>query len=182
MSTELDRAWEVFWDLDTDEPSSEESCTGLATVIGHIMLAVGALEQFQAKQRVLLDSLSGTPITGKSVAGGQLRPMTDPFKVAEDFKIPGFDPNSKRQVLGLKLASAQLDLAHQLGARRRALGMTLPDVAAAMKESESYVAFMEDGGANPSLSQIRRYAKAVDAMVTYTVTPEGRRDETEGGK
>ncbi|WP_176444540.1 helix-turn-helix domain-containing protein [Rhodococcoides kyotonense] len=73
------------------------------------------------------------------------------------------------ELLGVDLARAQNELVRQLRNRRVELGLSGSQVAARMNVDASVVSRFEQGGTNATLATIRRYAKAVEAMVTYDV-------------
>lgn len=71
------------------------------------------------------------------------------------------------------LVSAALDrrqLMRALGDRRRALGLTQTQVAALIGTSQSAVARMERGESDLRLSSIERFADAVGARLTLSLT------------
>ncbi|WP_197487979.1 helix-turn-helix domain-containing protein, partial [Rhodococcus sp. LB1] len=76
---------------------------------------------------------------------------------------------SSEDRLGVDLARAQNQLVRELRARRAALNLSAGEVAARMEVDPSFVSRFERGGTNATFATIRRYAKAVDAMVTYEV-------------
>ena len=75
--------------------------------------------------------------------------------------------------LGVDLARAQNQLVRRLRERRVELGLSASQVAERMEVDPSAVSRFERGGTNATFATIRRYAKAVEAMVTYEVcSPE----------
>ncbi|WP_165497156.1 helix-turn-helix transcriptional regulator [Rhodococcus sp. ABRD24] len=79
------------------------------------------------------------------------------------------DDASSEDRLGVDLARAQNQLVRELRARRVQLNLSAGEVAARMGVDPSFVSRFEQGGTNATFATIRRYAKAVDAMVTYGV-------------
>lgn len=69
-----------------------------------------------------------------------------------------------------RLVRAERELVDALAAARRARGMTVRDVADRMGVKVSTVARLEAPGSSVRLGMVRRYAHAVGADVTYTVT------------
>lgn len=65
-------------------------------------------------------------------------------------------------------------LASQLIEARSRAGLTQAEVAEKMGTSQSTVARLESGGAKPSLSTLKRFAKATGARVRITVEPKPR--------
>lgn len=88
--------------------------------------------------------------------------------------IPGMENATVSERLGVDLARAQNELVRRLRQRRVDLDLTASEVAAKMEVDPSFVSRFERGGTNATFSTIRRYAKAVDSMVTYKV--EARSD------
>jgi len=86
-------------------------------------------------------------------------------------KIPGMETASPRDWLGIDLAKAQIDMIHALKAIRLERGLTVVQVAHEMKVDPSVVSRLEGGGTNPTFATLRKYAKALDAMITYQVEP-----------
>ncbi|MVU75999.1 helix-turn-helix domain-containing protein [Nocardia sp. ET3-3] len=75
--------------------------------------------------------------------------------------FPGIENPTDRDRVGLIVAEEQLNLILGLRAIRIQRGMTVTEVADAMGVDPSQVSRFESGGTNPTLSTIRRYAKAV---------------------
>ncbi|WP_354559292.1 MULTISPECIES: helix-turn-helix transcriptional regulator [unclassified Rhodococcus (in: high G+C Gram-positive bacteria)] len=83
--------------------------------------------------------------------------------------IPGMEGADATELLGVDLARAQNRLVRLLRDRRIELGLSGSQVAERMNVDPSVVSRFERGGTNATLATIRRYAKAVEAMVTYEV-------------
>jgi transcriptional regulator with XRE-family HTH domain len=92
-------------------------------------------------------------------------------KVAKRWmKEPGF----KR---GYEALDDEFSLASQLIEARVRAGLTQAEVAERMGTSQSTIAHLEGGGAQPSLSTLRRFAKATGARVRVTLEakPESKK-------
>lgn len=83
--------------------------------------------------------------------------------------LPGMEDATPEDRLGIELARAQNHLVRALRERRAELNLSAVEVAARMGVDPSFVSRFERGGTNATFATIRRYAKAVDAMVTYQV-------------
>lgn len=83
--------------------------------------------------------------------------------------IPGMENTDAADLLGVDLARAQNQLVRRLRERRVELGLSASQVADRMDVDPSVVSRFERGGTNATFATIRRYAKAVEAMVTYEV-------------
>jgi transcriptional regulator with XRE-family HTH domain len=98
--------------------------------------------------------------------------MAIPFKkVAKRWmKEPGFKA-------GYDALEDEFALASQLIEARSRAGLTQAEVAERMGTSQSTVARLESGGAKPSLSTLKRFAKATGARVRITVEskPQSKR-------
>lgn len=81
----------------------------------------------------------------------------------------GIDLESHDEQLGRMLALADDDFLEDLVALRRAKGLTQQAVATRMKRDKSVVSRFENLGADPRLSTIRRYARAIGARVEHRV-------------
>lgn len=92
---------------------------------------------------------------------------------ADIAELLGVDPSDPLAQLAGELVASDEKLLDQLVKVRRDRGLTQADVAARMGISQGAVARIESGGRNPHLSTLRRYAHAVRARVTHTVTPVG---------
>jgi transcriptional regulator with XRE-family HTH domain len=66
---------------------------------------------------------------------------------------------------GYEALEEEFSLASQLIEARARAGLTQAEVAERMGTSQSTVARLESGGAKPSLSTLKRYAKATGARV-----------------
>lgn len=80
------------------------------------------------------------------------------------------------EALAELLVDADDSLLAQLVELRKSNGLTQLEVAARMGVSQPTVAAFERYDANPRLSTIRRYALAVGAEITHTVTDGNERD------
>lgn len=83
--------------------------------------------------------------------------------------LPGMEEATSKDRLGVELARAQTHLVRALRDRRAELNLSAVEVATRMDVDPSFVSRFERGGTNATFATIRRYAKAVDAMVTYQV-------------
>ena len=83
----------------------------------------------------------------------------------------------ERQALGRRNADQQLGLVEQLTSLRMEQSLSVSDVAKDMDVDPAFVRRFEAGGTNFTMSTLRRYAKAVNAELTFTATarktPEG---------
>ncbi|MEV6333478.1 helix-turn-helix transcriptional regulator [Nocardia vinacea] len=84
--------------------------------------------------------------------------------------FPGIDNPTSRDRLGLELASQQLDMILGMRDIRVQKGLNVNDVAQLMGVDASQVSRFESGSTNPTMSTIRRYAKAVGAFIRITTT------------
>lgn len=75
--------------------------------------------------------------------------------------FPGIKSPTDRNHVGAAVADEQLNLVLGLRAIRLERGMSLAEVADQMGIDQSQVSRFESGGTNPTMSTIRRYAKAV---------------------
>jgi transcriptional regulator with XRE-family HTH domain len=75
----------------------------------------------------------------------------------------------------LALARAELQMLSDLVALRRSKGYSQQDVADAIGRDKSSISRFERLDADPRLSTIRRYARAVGAIVNYEVSDFSRR-------
>lgn len=83
----------------------------------------------------------------------------------------GIDRSDPRQDLAARQVDEDDGLLDDLVARRLALGLTQTDVADRLGVSQSAVARFEGGDRDPHLSTLRRYALAVDCLVSHHVVP-----------
>lgn len=81
----------------------------------------------------------------------------------------GIDPDSPEEQLGRALALADDDFLEALVRLRREKRMTQQQVADRMKRDKSAVSRFENLGSDPRLSTIRRYARAIGALVEHKV-------------
>jgi transcriptional regulator with XRE-family HTH domain len=79
---------------------------------------------------------------------------------------------------GYEALEDEFSLASQLIAARARAGLTQAEVAERMGTSQSTVARLESGGAQPSLSTLKRFAKATGAQVRITLEakPASKKD------
>lgn len=89
----------------------------------------------------------------------------------------GIDPNSPQQRLADELVKEDDELLDALRTRRRMLGLSQAEIGERMGISQGAVARIEAGDRDPRLSTIRRYAHAVDALVTHSVLPGDQYEE-----
>ena len=71
-------------------------------------------------------------------------------------------------VAELENLRARLDLAVQLISRRREIGLTQVELAAASGIAQSAISRIEQGRANPTVSTLSALARALDASLTLT--------------
>lgn len=83
----------------------------------------------------------------------------------------GIDETDERDVLAGELVRADLAWVDQLVRRRKQLGLSQAQVAAAMGRSQSVVSDIETMNSDPRLSTLRRYAAAIGAAVKHRVLP-----------
>ncbi|OBA46539.1 hypothetical protein A5789_04165 [Nocardia sp. 852002-51101_SCH5132738] len=79
-------------------------------------------------------------------------------------RYPGFGNPTSNEQLGVELASEQLDLILDMREIRLERGYSVTQVAEAMGVDPAQVSRFESGATNPTMSTIRRYAKAVGAI------------------
>lgn len=80
---------------------------------------------------------------------------------------------SPEMALAEALANEDQHLLHALIILRRTLGLSQAVVAERMGVSQAAVSQFERVGTDPHLSTIRRYARAIGAMVHHKVDPDG---------
>jgi transcriptional regulator with XRE-family HTH domain len=85
--------------------------------------------------------------------------------------FPGTDAPTERDHVGAAVADEQLNLVLGLRAIRLQRGMSLAEVAELMGIDQSQVSRFESGGTNPTMSTIRRYAKAVMGVFRVQTHP-----------
>ena len=83
------------------------------------------------------------------------------------------EPDPHLVAVATALAEADLRLMYALVERRRSLGLTQAQVAERLGWSTATVARLERYDSDPRLSQVRRYALAVDAAYTHTLQVPG---------
>lgn len=86
-----------------------------------------------------------------------------------------FEPAETNRIteLGIRNAEAQLKLVTQLIRIRLLRGLSLQEVAGSMSVDLDELAHFEKGGANFTMSTVRKYAKAVDAELLLSASPAG---------
>ncbi|ORB26618.1 hypothetical protein BST38_25480 [Mycolicibacterium parafortuitum] len=78
--------------------------------------------------------------------------------------FPGIDKPTSRDRLGMELADEQLGMIFGLRRVRVERGLSITEVAEAMGVDPAQVSRFESGSTNPTMTTIRRYAKAVGAV------------------
>ncbi|OHU23445.1 hypothetical protein BKG77_07220 [Mycobacteroides chelonae] len=78
--------------------------------------------------------------------------------------FPGLKNPTRQDRLGAELADEQLKLVFELRKVRVRRGLNVAQVAEAMGVDAAQVSRFESGSTNPTMSTIRRYAKAVEAI------------------
>ena len=82
----------------------------------------------------------------------------------------GIDRSDPQQALAIEQMEQDDALLDALIQRRRELGRTQQEVADRLGITQSAVARFEGGDRDPRLSTLRRYALAVESLVTHSVT------------
>lgn len=92
------------------------------------------------------------------------------------YELLGENPDDPGHRHARDLVAADHALVRDLVAVREHSGMTQADVARAMGTSQASVSRFESGHSDAHLSTVRRYAKAVGALIRHEVTAadEGR--------
>lgn len=85
--------------------------------------------------------------------------------------IPGLEPLSPAERLGVDLAKSEYELIRRLVALRSAAGVKPAELARRMGVDRSMISRFEAGGTNPTMATVNRYAEAIGAMITYDVQP-----------
>jgi transcriptional regulator with XRE-family HTH domain len=62
-------------------------------------------------------------------------------------------------------------LLHHLASLRAAQGITQAQAAQRMQTTQSHISDLENGGTDPALSTLQRYARALGAHLDITLTP-----------
>lgn len=78
--------------------------------------------------------------------------------------FPGLENPTRADRIGMEVAEEQLKLVFGLRNMRIERGLNITDVAEAMEVDPAQVSRFESGSTNPTMSTIRRYAKAVEAI------------------
>ena len=93
-----------------------------------------------------------------------------------------FNPTDLTEVElnAIALADAELDMLADLVKMRRAKGLTQDDVAAAIGRNKSAISRFERLDSDPRLSTVRRYARAIGALITHKVTDFQSSNEATG--
>lgn len=84
--------------------------------------------------------------------------------------FPGIDKPTSPDRLGIELAKEHLKLVMDLRAIRLDRGMSVNDVADAIGVDAAQVSRFESGSTNPTMTTIKRYAKAVGAVFRIKTT------------
>lgn len=85
-------------------------------------------------------------------------------------ELLGLEPSNPLDQLAQHLVAEDNQLLDALVAMRRQQNLTQDEVARRMGISQGAVARIESGDRDPHLSTLRRYAHAVRALVTHSVT------------
>ena len=88
-------------------------------------------------------------------------------------KEPGFRE-------GYDALEEEFSVASMLIAARTRANLTQAELAEKMGTSQSTIARLESGAAKPSLSTLRRYAKATGARLKITLEPKARSEKDRG--
>ena len=88
----------------------------------------------------------------------------------------GEDPGASGHRHARSLVAADLALVRDLVTVRERSGMTQADVARAMGTDQASVSRFESGHSDAHLSTVRRYAKAVGALIRHEVVPVDEHD------
>ena len=86
------------------------------------------------------------------------------------YELLGEDPGAPGHSRARSLVAADRALVRDLVAVRER-GMTQADVARAMGTDQASVSRFESGNSDAHLSTVRRYAKAVGALIRHEVVP-----------
>ena len=87
------------------------------------------------------------------------------------YELLGEDPGAPGHSRARSLVAADRALVRDLVAVRERGGMTQADVARAMGTDQASVSRFESGHSDAHLSTVRRYAKAVGALIRHEVVP-----------
>ena len=87
------------------------------------------------------------------------------------YELLGEDPDAPGHKHARSLVAADHTLVRDLVAVRERSGMTQADVARIMGTSQASVSRFESGNSDAHLSTVRRYAKAVGALIRHEVVP-----------
>lgn len=87
------------------------------------------------------------------------------------YELLGEDPDAPGHSRARGLVAADRALVRDLVAVRERGGMTQADVARAMGADQASVSRFESGHSDARLSTVRRYAKAVGALIRHEVVP-----------
>jgi transcriptional regulator with XRE-family HTH domain len=89
--------------------------------------------------------------------------------------FPGITKPTSHDRLGIELADEQLGMIFGIRRVRLERGLSISEVAEAMKVDPAQVSRLESGATNPTMATLRRYAKAVGAI--FRVQTRHWRDE-----
>ena len=92
------------------------------------------------------------------------------------YELLGEDPDAPGHKHARSLVAADHTLVRDLVAVRERSGMTQADVARIMGTSQASVSRFESGPSDAHLSTVRRYAKAVGALIRHEVIAVGEHD------
>lgn len=84
-------------------------------------------------------------------------------------RFPGIENPTTSDYIGAAVADEQLKLVFALRDVRKERGLEIAEVAEAADVPASEISMFESGSSNPTLSLVRRYAKAVGAVFTVDV-------------
>ena len=92
------------------------------------------------------------------------------------YELLGEDPGASGHRHARSLVAADRALVRDLVTVRERGGMTQADVARAMGTDQASVSRFESGHSDAHLSTVRRYAKAVGALIRHEVVPVDEHD------
>ena len=81
------------------------------------------------------------------------------------------DDETHSEQLARELAESDINLIHTLRCVREEQGLSQRQLGDRMGVSQATVSDFESGESEPKLSTVRRYAHALDVLVTHTVRP-----------
>lgn len=98
-----------------------------------------------------------------------IAPRPDPTAQQEPERFPGIENPTTADHVGADNADEQLKLIFALQCIRVERGLSVADIGEALGLEDSEVERFESGSTNPTMSMIRRYARAVEAVFTVDV-------------